>query len=146
MTEKFYHLKFVLYIQYLKFVLVSKSCKALSSVSGQRSPDRLALSRYKVSNTTLTLLFRTYFLAAVAKILHLKLTENQALVASKDKIKHPRYPRQTNFMFTLIVKIADVGDRLGCTFKCFRFYRSYFSQDSLQTHRIRNASFLSGHI
>ena len=32
-TEKFYH---------LKFVLVSKNCKALLSVPGQRSPDRLA--------------------------------------------------------------------------------------------------------
>ena len=28
-------------------------------------------------------------------------------------MKHPRCPRQANFMFTLIVKIADVGDRLG---------------------------------
>ena len=31
----------------------------------------------------------------------------------EDKIKHPRCPRQANFIFTLIVKIADVGDCLG---------------------------------
>ena len=58
LTEKFYYLKFVPKIKYLKFVPVSKNCKALSSMSGQRSPDRLSLSSYKVSNTTLTLLFQ----------------------------------------------------------------------------------------
>ena len=59
MICKFYHLKFVLKMQYLKFVLVSKNCKAFSSMSGQRSPDRVSLSSYKFSNTTLTLLLHT---------------------------------------------------------------------------------------
>ena len=75
-------------------------------MSSQLSPDQLPLSTYKVSNTTLALLFLLSFLAAVLKIIH---TENQALVAREDKIKYLRCPRQpcANFMFTFIVKIPD---------------------------------------
>ena len=48
-----------------------------------------------------------WFLATVFKIIHSYYTENQALVVSKDKIKHFRCPRQANFMLTLVVKIPD---------------------------------------
>ena len=62
-------------------------------------------------NTTLTLIFLLSFWLQCSKLYIYY--NSQALVASKDKIKHPQCPRQANFMFTLILKIADVREPSG---------------------------------